>query len=54
VWALASWGPDDLDLLARRIRADGEPLEAAPGTYVLVPHDPDSPREALARLRWAP
>ncbi len=53
-WALASWWPNELELLARRARAEGETLEAAPGTYILVPHDPDSPREALSRFRWAP
>jgi len=50
-WALASRWPDELGLLARRARADGETLEAAPGTYVLLPSDPDAPRVALARLR---
>lgn len=53
-WALASWWPGELELLARRARADGEPLEAAPGTYVLLPREPEAPREALSRLRRSP
>jgi dolichol-phosphate mannosyltransferase len=54
VWALASWQPDELARLARRAGVDGETLEAAPGTYVFLPRDSDSPREALARLRRTP
>jgi hypothetical protein len=53
-WALASWWPEELGRLARRAGADGETLEAAPGTYVLVPRGPDTPREALARFRRTP
>jgi hypothetical protein len=53
-WALASWWPDDLRRLAGRARAEGETLEAAPGIYVLVPREPDTPRDGLARLRRTP
>ena len=53
-WALASWWPDELERLALRAGADGGTVEAAPGTYVRLPHDPDSPREALARIRRTP
>ncbi|HEX7580806.1 MAG TPA: hypothetical protein VF580_12480, partial [Thermoanaerobaculia bacterium] len=53
-WALAAWRPDDLGRLARRAGVDGETFEAAPGTYVLVPRDPDTPHEALTRLRGTP
>ncbi|MEO8587298.1 MAG: glycosyltransferase [Acidobacteriota bacterium] len=53
-WALASWRSDELGRLARRTGAAGETLEAAPGTLVVLPRDPDSPHEALARLRRTP
>lgn len=52
-WALASRWPDEVGPLARRTRADGETLEAAPGTYIFIPRDPATSREALARLRAA-